>query len=268
MSEALFDILETCLGELENGADLEAVLARYPKFAAELKPMLESARAARQISAPQPPRAAVTRGRAKLMQRVSELREEKSAPRKRVIPLFQRLAISFAMTAVFLLSGTGLVSASSNALPGQNLYPVKRKWEDLRLFFAFDAVTRKSIEDELKEERRQEASELLSEGDQYEVEFSGALTIVNGNAFVAEMPVVFAPGLPLPAAGSVIEVKGRTTAQGYVEAFSFEYEDGGEQEKNSAPALDAQGQNDSGKSSDDENKEDKDKSGDEEKEDQ
>ena len=39
----LFDALETCLQEMEDGADLDLVLSHFPEFAAELRPILKTA---------------------------------------------------------------------------------------------------------------------------------------------------------------------------------------------------------------------------------
>ena len=168
----LYDILEICIQELENGADMDALLARYPSFAGELRPILKASVEARSM-AQEPSPEAVRRGRAKLLQRASEMREAKFAPRKRVIPFFQRLAISFTMTALFLASGTGLVGASSTALPGENLYPVKLTWENVRLFFTFDHATREMLEHTFGNERLHEVSELLNEGRHETIQFSG-----------------------------------------------------------------------------------------------
>lgn len=218
----MYDILESCLLELENGAQIDSLLAHYPAYANDLRPILIAASEAQKMSAPEPSREASTRGRARLMQRVSELREAQSSkPHKRVIPFFQRIAIAFAVAAIFISSGTGLVSASSSALPGQNLYPVKRRWENVRLFFAFNAVDRKLLEGELENEREHEANELLSEGEEHGVEFSGVLTTVNGTIYVSTLPVIFPDNLQIPADGTVIKAEGRTTDKGYVEITEF-----------------------------------------------
>ena len=37
----LYDALEICLQELEQGADIETALIRYPDLADELRPILE-----------------------------------------------------------------------------------------------------------------------------------------------------------------------------------------------------------------------------------
>ncbi len=221
----LYDILELCLQELENGVSLESLLTRYPQFADELRPILEASIAAREMSAPGPTQAAVRNGRAKLMQRAAQLREEKTVSRKRVIPVFQRLAISFALTALFLASGTGLVGASSTALPGENLYPVKRTWEGLRLFFTFDTQRREFLESEFEFERLDEVSELLAEGRHETIQFAGVFMDVNGTAFVSGVHIVISANTQLPVdgiqSGAAVIVTGRTNASGFVEAESI-----------------------------------------------
>ena len=149
----LYDALEMCLKAIEQGADMDSALARYPEFKEELRPILEASVHARALGVPRPSPQAMRRGRVKLLQRAAEMREAKASSRRRVIPGFQRYALSLAMAALFLLSGTGLVRASSSALPGENLYPVKRTWEGMRLLLVFDADLRETLEVEFENER-------------------------------------------------------------------------------------------------------------------
>jgi len=222
MNEKMYDILESCLQELDNGVDMENILARYPKFGGELRPILKASLQAKEMAASAPSQSTVIRGRTRLMQRVAELREEKIAPRKRVIPLLQRIAISFALTATLLLSGTGLVGASSSALPGQRLYPVKRGWEDLRLFFTFNEENRDSLEREFEDERLHEVNELLSEDEHSLVDFSGVFMTKNSVTYVSEVQVIFPASAPLPNEGATLHIAGWTTEHGYVEVARFE----------------------------------------------
>ena len=225
MNNNLYDTLEICLQELENGADLETVLARYPAYAGELRPILKASIQARAMAVPAPSPAAVRRGRAKLLQHASEMREAKAAPRKRMIPVFQRLAISFALTALFLTSGTGLVGASSSALPGEKLYPVKLTWENVRLMFAFSHEAQEALEHAFENERLHEVSELLTEGRHETIKFDGVYTIVNGVAYVSGIQVVFLDTSVLPTEpltdGMAVTVTGHTNAQGFVEIESI-----------------------------------------------
>ncbi len=220
----LYDAIEICLKELENGADLETVLARYPNLGSELRPILNASlnarRRGRTVSDPSPE--AVRRGRARVLRRASEMREQRSAPSKRMIPIFQRLAIAFTLTALFLASGTGLVSASSTALPGENLYPVKRTWEGLRLFFAFDPDHKEFLESQFESERLEEIGELLTEGRHETIQFAGVFMQVNGVTYVSGVTVLIPANLQMPANGTPVIVTGRTNAQGFVEIESIE----------------------------------------------
>jgi hypothetical protein len=219
----IYDVLEICLQELENGADPETVLARYPDLASELRPILKASVMARTMAVPAPSPDAVRRGRAKLLQHASEMREQKIAPRKRMIPIFQRLAISFTLTALFLASGTGLVGASSTALPGENLYPVKRTWEDMRLFFTFNHDHKELLQSEFESERLDEVGELLAEGRGDEtIQYSGVFMQVNGVMYVSGVKVLIPANLQVPADGAAVVITGRTNAQRFVEIESIE----------------------------------------------
>lgn len=225
MSRDIHDILEFCLQEMNNGIELEDVLSRFPEHEKELRPILTAALKAANKSALAPSQAAVVRGRARLMQKVTEIQERKSAPRRHAIPFFQRMAISFAATAALLLTGTSLVGASSTALPGQNLYPVKRGWEDIRLFFTFNEEDRNFLQAEFEGERLEEIDELLSnesDDDRHLVEFSGILTITNGKFYVSRVPVLFPPDAQVPQESSLLHITGWTTEKDHVEIISFE----------------------------------------------
>jgi hypothetical protein len=218
----IFDALEICLSEMENGADMETVLARFPNLAGELRPILETSMKARDMSAAEPSPESIRRGRARVMQRAAEMRESKAAPRKRAIPAFQRLALSFSLAAVLLLSGTGLLNASASALPGENLYPVKRTWEGLRLLLIFDKEARTLLEDQFEYERLHEVNKLLTEGRHTPIQFAGVFMQVNGKTYVSGVPVMVPANLALPANGAAVILKGQTNPQGVVEVASLE----------------------------------------------
>jgi hypothetical protein len=222
MNDKLFDALEVCLQEIENGAALENVLARFPDLARELRPILKASIQARSLAAGSPSPEAVRRGRAKLLQRASEMKEAKAAPRRRVIPIFQRLALSLGMAATFLLSGTGLVGASATALPGENLYPVKRTWEDLQLLFILDQDTRDAVKSQFEVERLHEVNELLAEGRHEVIQFAGVFMQINGTNYISGVTIVIPSNLQFPENGAAVIVTGRTNAQGFVELESIE----------------------------------------------
>lgn len=84
---------------LRTARSLETVLARHPKFANELRPILQASLKARSLAGSEPSPEAIRRGRARLLQRASEMKEAKASSNKRVIPIFQRLALSLGLAA-------------------------------------------------------------------------------------------------------------------------------------------------------------------------
>lgn len=217
----IYDILELSLQELENGADIDAVLARYPDHANELRPLLNASVMATTMAVSAPSADVIRRGRAKLLQHASEMREAKAVSHKRMIPIFQRLAIALTLATLFLASGTGLVSASSSALPGENLYPVKRTWEDMRLFFTLNPEHKELLASEFESERLNEVDELLAEGRDENIQYAGVFKQVNGVMYVAGVKVLIPDNLQVPVDGSAVIIVGRTNAQGYVEIESI-----------------------------------------------
>jgi len=222
----LYDVLEICLKELENGASLDSVLARYPDQARELRPILKTAKLARRMAVPAPSSDVVRAGRARLLQRAAEMREGKYAPsRKRVIPTFKRFALSFSMAAVLLLSGTGILGASASALPGENLYPVKRSWEDVRLLLVFNSDSHDALKSHFENERLHEVSKLLEEGRDEPIRFVGIYTLINGTTYISGLPVAIIASTQLPVegleSGKPVAVSGYTNANGVVEVTAI-----------------------------------------------
>ena len=133
------------------------------------------------------------------------------------------LALALSLAAVALTSGTGLVQASSTALPGENLYPVKRTWEDVRLLFVFTPEIREAVEGGYEQERLDEVAELLREGRVVSITFSGVMTestdssmTVSGVPVAIDAQTAFS-GTPL-AVGAAVIVTGRTDSAGRVTA--------------------------------------------------
>ena len=226
MSEILFDAFETCLQALEKGETLDASLARFPGLAAELRPMIEASFHARALDGSPVSHEVQRLGRLRLLQHAAEMRKTRRGPRRTWLYNFRPLAVSF-MLVIFFLSSTGLVHASSGALPGDNLYPVKRTWEGMRLFFTFADKERENLEMEYENERLEEADDLLAEGRAESITFSGYITaqsevqwMVSGLA-VSINPQTILPHQPVTVGSGVI-VHGMTTLDGYVDAQRIE----------------------------------------------
>src|SRR6185503_3542424 len=115
----LYEALEICLQELEQGADLETVLFRYPDLADELRPILEGSIHARSMAIMAPSLEIVRRNRSKVLQHAAQLRESKVKSSQRIwFASLRRLAVTVAVVAALFVSGTGLVRAASATLPG------------------------------------------------------------------------------------------------------------------------------------------------------
>ena len=228
MNEKLYEALEISLNALETGADPESVLKLFPELKEELLPLLEASRQARLLALPEVPQKVLRRSKARVLQHAAGMRAASAkARRQRVLFTFPRLAISLAIALLFLFSGTELVRASDGALPGDNLYPVKRTWEDVRLLLVFNPESREELESEFEQERLHEVDELLAEGRHETITFAGVVTEQNASLWVVSgVPVQITPESRLPGTpvtvGTSIMLGGRTNAQGFVEAEYIE----------------------------------------------
>jgi uncharacterized membrane protein YgcG len=224
----LYETLEICLQELEQGADIETVLSRYPDLADELRPILETSVNARKMAVSVPSAEVVQRNRAKVLQHAAQLREAKASPSRRIwFASMRRLAVTLAVLAVLFASGTGLVRAASTTLPGDNLYPIKRTWEDVLLVFTFNVQQRDALEIEHENERLHELQEVFAEGRSAEVDFAGSVTSQNGNQWtVSDISVVVSAQTEIRGGtvivGSAVRVKGRTQGNNLVSAERIE----------------------------------------------
>jgi hypothetical protein len=218
----LYEALEVCLKDMEQGADLDTLLFRYPELADELRPILEGSLNARSIAVPEPAAEVVRRNRARVLQHAAQMREAKVKPSRRIwFASLRRVAVTLVVVAVLFISGTNLVRAASATLPGDNLYPVKRTWEDMLVLFTLNLQQRNALEVEHENERLQELHELFAEGRSAEVEFAGVVTSQAGSQWiVAGVPVVISANTELRdgpiLVGSAVRVKGETRGDGIV----------------------------------------------------
>jgi len=221
LTDRLYDALEICLNALDQGQNIDLVLKRFPEFAAELRPILEASLHARRLRGHTVPQTVQRRGRARLLQRAAQMR--KPAPALRWVNAFPRLAAALGLAIVFVLSGTGLISASASSLPGDQLYPVKRTWEGVQLTLVFNQQSRDALQSRFDQERLNEISELLNQNRSEQVAFSGLLTKQSdGTWLISNIPVRVTEKTQLPSgavsSSAPVAVIGMTGSNGILEA--------------------------------------------------
>lgn len=151
--------LEVCLQNVKAGANLEQALASYPRWADELRPLVESAIAAQKHTPPQPAAEnAQAHSRAGFLQ-VSQ-RMLPQHERRWMGELGRFLLGIFVVAALAGLLIGGIVWVSSSALPGDLLYPIKRYSESIQLKFISNPAQHLALELAFDGERVEEIQAL------------------------------------------------------------------------------------------------------------
>lgn len=246
MTDRLYEALSESLKDIEAGADVETCLARYPHLANELRPLLDTAAQTRAAALTDVPPDVMRRARARVLDAAAEIRARPTAPfmlRLRWPALrwsarLTRLVFTvLAVLAFMVTGGAGLVSASSGALPGDRLYPVKRGWEGVRLLLTFNQTARQVLEESLENERLYEVTELLYKGRESDIEFYGVVSARTDTGWIINQIIVqVTPQTRIEGVlslGAYVEVDGRTSASGMViaERIRVRKEGEGKEEK-------------------------------------
>lgn len=228
MNKQLLVALETCLQAMENGETIDSAMAHFPHLAAELRPLLETAQAARAVSFPPASPQVVNAGRVRVLAATAKKHASSTSPRR----MGTALRVSFAFAAVLgflVLSGVGLDAASARALPGDMLYPLKRTFENTRLQFAPDSASHEHLQEEFNQHRVEEAHTLISEGRSEPVEFHGTVTAQTTDGWmIAGIPVVVTAQTKVSGTitvGVEVEVTGETGHDGKLRATSLVVKD-------------------------------------------
>jgi hypothetical protein len=149
-------ILDACLEAMRAGQSLEQALRSYPELAAELRPLLQLA--AELTALPEPAPAMHGLMRALAQAALAEPRGSQAPQPLRVrfwsLPVLARVAAS--LVAAFLLFW-GLTAASSQAVPGNLLYPIKRLTERMHVFLTLNSSDQAELRLVFSERRLAEA---------------------------------------------------------------------------------------------------------------
>lgn len=232
MNDELLTAFDECLNALASGEDLEASLKRYPALADELRPMLETARAAQLLGVSFPaPRQAQLASRAKFLARAGELRAvQRPQTRRNWLTgwLFtNRLAsAALAILLVAVIGGYSALTVSAQSLPGDPLYGLKRTVEQTQLWLSPNTETRAELEYQFTARRLGEVEQVMAEGRTVDVEFGGVLDGREGERWsMGGITVVVPSGTPIagtPVLGVYVRVFGQSQADGTVRATRVE----------------------------------------------
>lgn len=164
--ERFNDVLDVCLERmLFGGATLEQCLRDFPQHASGLKPLLETARAARQASAVQPRPEFKERARREFNAAVREAGSKKAGFG---FVWGWRSGWAVAVSGVLIVAlGGGTVAAASGSMPDSLLYPVKLAAEQAQLAFTFSDIAKAELHAHLADKRVSEML-YLAENDQPE----------------------------------------------------------------------------------------------------
>lgn len=220
---SLDDALQECLAAVDNAQKLETVLERFPDQAEQLREMVKAAQAARAAGVFEIPDSLHGRGRVRVLRHAAQIRTAKAARGQRIIGPIPRVAVSLALVVILVLTSTRLVNASSGALPGDQLYSVKRGWEGLQLFFVFQTEAHQLLESRFTQERLDETSRLLGQGRAVPISFSGlVMHQQDGTWLVSGIRVLITANTEMPArpvgASEPVTVTGITRGDGTVVA--------------------------------------------------
>jgi hypothetical protein len=198
------NILNECLERLlVRGETMEQCLQSYPGWAAELKPLLQTAIIAKQASAIQPRAEFKARARYQFRSALQEV----AAPRSRSFwGWFPRWATVVTIVLVLLLVGGGTVIAAGNSMPDDTLYPVKLATEQVRLTLTPSQIGKARLCAQLVDRRVAEIIYMANKGDARQVELitqrlDERLVMLVGLVSaqkVGEVPRALAP-VPAPA---------------------------------------------------------------------
>jgi hypothetical protein len=168
MFRSFNSILDECLASIRSGESVADCLARYPKHASRLRPILTLAARVQLSPRVQPRTQAQQQAWRQVRERAHQLRtgarRTSGAGSVSYGAFLKPAAAVLGVFLVFASFGGGLAIAAQDAQPDSPLYSVKLATEDVRLWFVFDDTHEAEVLLDQSNTRIDEIRELVSEG--------------------------------------------------------------------------------------------------------
>jgi hypothetical protein len=205
MSTTKAEILDICLTRIQSGdSTIEDCLNEFPDHAGALAPLLEIAIDVRSSLAPSDPRNTFIStsyvrflNRLRIAQRQPHAAKKIQALRRKWIWRPAYSLASILVVFALLMTSVGVAYASSDALPGDLIYGVKRGIEEARLALTWSPTGDSELLTGFADERLAEIERLISAGREEDIEVSlaGYEDIIDRLVNLAEdIPLSVVPG--------------------------------------------------------------------------
>ena len=183
MANKLDDIFNECYERIRSGESLESCLRSYPRYRADLEPLLRTTfDIGRRVSYihPRPEFKHWAQVRFESAMRYPRQQQQQQQQRRTEAPVASGLfrhawAVAFTIALVLILGTGSTMAASSQALPDQTLYPVKLATEQIQVAFAVTDQRKAEVYTELVGKRADEVEAMANEGKTEEAAKAAAL---------------------------------------------------------------------------------------------
>jgi len=224
---------------MRRGCEMQQCLNRYPEYAAELRPLLETVVRVGRVLTPPAMEEARVAGRERMLAALAK-RRASGTPRRpwqrlpdsitlpRPIGLAPAWRLAALALVLLLVSGIAVGAASAGSLPGGALYPLKVAAREVHLALTLDPGRHDLLADEIASRQRADVAAALQAGRQADVEFGGTLDAVEGNRWtVGGLPLTVDAATEVVGAAEVgarLRVQGRMPGDGRLLALHLEVE--------------------------------------------
>jgi len=225
LNDKIARALDVCLQTLQSVGGLEQALEQvnrlFPKWKAELSPLVKSAYLAQQMGeAIQVPDPIIASQRAVFLQTMQEIIPAARKARRQFPVRACLFGALLAGVLLFFITGAGLLFG--RALPGSVFYPVKEGGRQIRLLLTRDSIERIRLTQVFDLQRVEEISILKQRAKGARVNFGGNLyQSPEGNWVIADLPVLLQADTRLVGniwSGVYVQVRGKLHQDGSITA--------------------------------------------------